>query len=88
MNVTDLELTGLRGIAASDFQDTSDLDLMVDRQVWTWDANPFENARTFSGVMSSLVKKGFAGSQEDGRDSTVWLTATGVAILKRHGAQL
>lgn len=86
-NVTDLELAGLRGIAASDFQDTRDLNEMIGCRVWTFDCNPFDNARTFSGVVSSLVKKGLAGSQEDGEDSTLWLTAEGVAVLKERGVE-
>ena len=85
MHVTDKELQGLRGIAGSDFQDTSDLDEMVDRQVWTFDCNPFDNARTFSGVISQLVQKGLVGSQEDGKDSTLWLTQAGVDVLKEKG---
>lgn len=80
-NLTELETKGLEGIVNSDFHDGSD---PVENPVWTWSANPFPDARTFSGVMSSLVKKGYAKADNWGpvRDRCVSITKEGMEALK------
>lgn len=37
--------------------------------------------KELSGIVSSLVKKGVMGSQDDGKDSTLWLTQRGKEIF-------
>jgi hypothetical protein len=83
MNLTNLERQGLQGIVKSDFQDGNP---PVDNPVWTFSANPFKSKRTFSGVMSSLVQKGLAGSQDDGPEHVVWITEAGLAALNSPAA--
>ena len=77
--LTDIERQALQGIMDSDFQDG---ETGAGRQVWSWSANPFPNKRTFSGAMSSLVKKGLAGACGEGDDACVWITEAGLAALK------
>ncbi len=78
MKITDLELKGLQGICDSDYQDVSH---PVDSPVWTWSANPFEKLTTFSGVVSSLVRKGWAVIDGKGDDATIAITQKGFDIL-------
>jgi len=80
---TPLEMEALRGICASDYQDGQD---PINNLVWTWSANPWEgtpDARRFSGVMSSLVKKGLAGTEngDKRKDDCVWITQAGFDAL-------
>lgn len=83
-NLTELELKGLKGIAESDYHDGNH---PMGNHVWTWSANPFDSLKTFSGVSSSLNKKGFAESFEDGKDSTIKITEAGWAALAAADAE-
>lgn len=82
MNVTELELKGLEGICNSDYHDGA---VRINNPVWTWSANPFNNLPTFSGIMSSLVKKGLAGADGNTKDACVWITKVGMDVLKDKG---
>jgi hypothetical protein len=83
--LTATERKALMGILASEFMDGAKGADAVGVPVWTWSANPFDSKRTFSGAVASLVKKDFAGSTDEGRDSTIWITAAGYAAL--HGQE-
>ena len=84
--LTTIEAQALRGILASDYMDGDTGEDAIDRPVWTWSANPFPNKGTFSGAMSSLVQKGFAWSDDRGRDSCVGITRAGMeALLESQG---
>jgi hypothetical protein len=78
MTLTSIERQALQGILDSDFQDG---ETGPGKQVWTWSANPFNSKRTFSGAVSSLVKKGLAGSTDEGEDSVIWITQAGLDAL-------
>lgn len=77
--LTDLERQALQGIFDSDFRDG---DHPVDKAVWTWSANPFASKKTFSGVVSSLVKKGYVWSTDEGEDSVIAMTQAGYDAWK------
>ncbi len=79
--LTQIEAQALRGILASDYMDGDTGENAIDRPVWTWSANPFKDKKTFSGAMSSLVKKGFAWADDQGRDSVVGITRAGMEAL-------
>jgi len=86
MTLTNLERRVIQGILDSDYMDGETAWPAVGKHVWTWSANPFTitrdeavtpNFRKYAGVISSLVKKGYVVSVEDGEDSTVRLTEEG-----------
>ena len=79
MNITALERQALHGIYNSEFRDGND---PVGCAVWTWSANPFERAITFSGVVSSLKAKGLVTSTDEGKDSVIALTQAGWDAIK------
>jgi len=73
MKLTTLERRAIQGILDSEYGDGD-----VDKCVWTWSANRgFPNKRSFSGAISSLVKKGYVIAGGDGRDATLTLTQSG-----------
>lgn len=79
MELTKNEMMALQGIIDSDFRDGNH---PANYPVWSWSANPFASKRTFSGTMSSLVKKGLAGSDGmKGDDACVWITQAGLDAL-------
>tara|TARA_R110000822_G_scaffold281251_1_gene402942 strand:- start:1370 stop:1636 length:267 start_codon:yes stop_codon:yes gene_type:complete len=73
-----MEIEGLVGIIDSDYRDGNH---PVGMDVWTWSANPFDRKNTFSGIISSLSKKGFVYSYEDGEESTLHITEAGWLAL-------
>ena len=80
-NLTQIEAQALRGIIASEYQGGLDV---VDYPVWTWSANTFDNKKTFSGAVASLVKKALAEvAKYDGED-VISITQTGFDALKSH----
>lgn len=80
--ITAIERRALQGIVDSDYRDGND---PVGCSVWAWSANPFEDARTFSGAMASLVKKGLARScGGQGNQATVSITAAGLEALNNQ----
>lgn len=80
--MTNNERAALQGILNSDFMDGAKGQGAVDVRVWTWSANPFPSKRTFSGVVSSLIKKGWVKSTEAGDESTICITAAGMAAFE------
>jgi hypothetical protein len=85
--LTKSERRALEAVRDSEYQDGDP----VGHEVWTSYVNPFSSRRTFSGVVSSLVKKGFLvtggstadANREAGCDgTTLALTAEGLAALK------
>ena len=79
----------LQAILDSDYQDGNEGAECVGEAVWSWSANPFESKRTASGVASSLGKKGFAKSYDDGDENVIYITQAGYDALveKRAGAE-
>jgi hypothetical protein len=71
VKLTANEIQGLKGILASDFNQTGEA--AINYPVWTWSANTFSSKKSFSGVVSSLVKKGFVDSSE--YDAGEWIIA-------------
>ena len=82
MTITDNERRALQGILDSDFMDGMKGAEAVDHRVWSWSANPFKSKRTFSGVVSSLVKKGYVSTSDYGDDACIAITAAGMAALQ------
>lgn len=79
-NITKIETECLLGIFNSDYRDGYS---PVQKWVWTWSGNPFSNKRTYSGAISSLVKKGLVQTDgQKGDDACVAMTAEGWAALK------
>jgi hypothetical protein len=77
--LTEMERQAIAGILESDYMDGLTGDDAVDKVVWTWSGNPFSSKRTFSGVVSSLTKKGFVGSEDNGgKDDVIWITRAGM----------
>lgn len=79
--LTPLEADAIKGILDSDFMDGAKGNQVINRLIWTWSANPFVDKKTFSGVISSLAKKGYVnvdhnrGKNTD--DWTICITAAG-----------
>lgn len=81
-NVTEKEIEGLIGIVESDYIDGEH---PVDKWVWTWSANNFENQRTWAGIIVSLEKKGLAKADGNkGEDACVTITEAGFNVLKER----
>lgn len=78
MKITPNELEVLNGIYDSDYRDGND---PVGYPVWSWSANPWEGgpkARSFGGVVTSLVRKGLITQGGGfGREAVVALTKLG-----------
>ena len=72
--LTAIEAQALRGILDSNYLDGA---APVDWPVWTWSANPFASKRTFSGAVSSLVRKGLAKVGGSGEEATIQITQAG-----------
>jgi len=81
--LTTLEVQGLQGILDSEFHDGND---PIKNPVWTWSANPFGNKKTFSGVVSSLVKKGLVKSSGYDKDDVIYITQAGWDALQQAKA--
>jgi hypothetical protein len=83
-NITSNEAEVLNAILKSDYQVADEKDQVVGYAVWTFSVADYVEAqgKAFSGVVSSLVKKGLVGSQEDGDDSIIWITNEGWDAIK------
>lgn len=88
MTLTNLERQAIQGILDSDYMDGETAWPGVGKDVWSWSANPFTtrkqngvmtaNSRTFSGVISSLVKKGYVKANNSGtEEASLRLTEEG-----------
>lgn len=83
-HLTEIERKALKGIVDSDFRDGNP---PVGCWVWSWSANPFDSKHTFSGAVSSLVKKGWADTDGgSGDEACVCITAAGLAALTAYDA--
>lgn len=84
--MTKNEMKALKAIVESEYQNGGN---PVDHDVWTEYCNPFGSKRTFSGVMSSLSKKGYVYiSDMDmgtglGKMGTVAITQAGFNAYKK-----
>lgn len=77
--LTKNEKTLLFAIKNSEFHDGQN---PLNNAVWTdCVCECFNNTKTASGTMSSLVKKGLAESQGKGRDAVCWITQAGLDAL-------
>ena len=76
MKLTPFERQAIQGIKDSDYYTGPD------SPVWSWSANNFKIAAQFSGVISSLVKKGFVSSNGTGDDAEIALTKAGIEASK------
>ena len=73
-NLTANERKAIEGIMNSEFHDGT---AVVGNAVWSYSCNTFENKRSFSGTVSSLVKKGFVLKDGVGEKATLILTQKG-----------
>jgi hypothetical protein len=86
--LTTIERQAIQGILRSDYMDGLTGADAVEHDVWTWSANPFADKRTFSGAVSSLVKKGFVRVQEYERNETIiCITRAGMDAFEAATAQ-
>jgi len=77
--LTKIEAEALMGVLTSDYRDGYH---PVGHAVWSWSANPFPAKKTFSGAVSSLVKKGFVTVSGRGEEACIAMTGEGYAALK------
>jgi hypothetical protein len=84
MKLTDNERMALQGIVDSDFIDGEH---PVDKWVWSFSANPWDGdpkeSRKFAGTLVSLIKKGLAKQDGEGRDACVAITQAGYDALQQ-----
>jgi hypothetical protein len=80
--MTNNERKAIQGILNSDFMDGMTGTEAVGHWVWSWSANPFQSKKTFSGVVASLVKKGYVVSEDYDGDNTIKITAQGMAAFQ------
>ena len=77
-NLTTKELAVLKAIDDSEYGDN-----ILDG-VWTWsvwdNVQGIDDAKSFPGVVSSLVKKGYVTSCDDGEDSCIDMTNDGFEV--------
>ena len=77
----------LEAIKNNEFQDGSDKSDVVNHEIWYMTYQDVDSRiiakDQIAGVMGSLVKKGLAGVQFEGKDSTCWMTELGWDVL--HG---
>ena len=85
MALTTNERRALQGILDSDYMDGDTSPSVIGKRVWTWSANPFKSKRTFSGVVSSLVKKGYVIADDRYvNEPCIAITAAGYAAYQPH----
>lgn len=79
ISMTDRQRQMLAAINGSQFNESPDL---PNARVWTWDVCDIFG-RSAGGIMSSLVKRGWAGVDNSPRDEdrTCWLTQKGLDAL-------
>jgi hypothetical protein len=92
MNITLNELSVLRAVADSEYQNGDRSEDIINNGVWASYCNPFKsNPRSYGAVIVSLVKKGLVRHNVDpsmanhaaGCDgSTIALTAEGYSVWK------
>jgi hypothetical protein len=86
--LTTIERQAIQGILDSDYMDGMTGSDAVDHDVWTWSANPFPSKRTFSGAVSSLVRKGFVQSADYGdNEQVIRITRAGMDAFEARGGR-
>ena len=85
-NLTTNEAEVLSAIIESEYQVSDEKDEVIGHAVWMWNVSEAvtTQGKAFSGVISSLIKKGFAGSQDEGDDAIIWVTYEGWNILAQN----
>lgn len=78
MKLTENERKALEGIVMSEYHDGRHV---VDNHVWSHSCNTFSNKRSFSGTVSSLVKKGLVVKDGVGEQATLAITQKGYDLL-------
>lgn len=84
-NLTSNERKVLLAIINNDYQyfDTTNRE-MIGSATWTFVCEDSGlKGKTLSGVISSLSKKNFVESNEDGNDSTIWILEDGFKALNK-----
>ena len=77
MNMTELELQVLKAVVKSDYQD----DEIVDNPIWLLEEDEVDMTKgQLAGAVSSCVKKGFIGHD----DETMWVTENGMIEYIRN----
>ena len=77
MNMTELELQVLKAVVKSDYQD----DDVVDNPIWLIEECDVDMTKgQLAGAVSSCVKKGFIGHD----DETMWVTENGMIEYIRN----
>lgn len=84
MKITEKEYTTLIAIAKCDYMDGY---ATAGRFVWTASCNPFDNARSFGGVLASLLKKGLVLIENGGDDDSIALTEVAIEVLRASGRE-
>lgn len=87
MNITPLELSILNAVNCSEYGDS------FQDPIWFHSIEHAVDKAQISGVISSLVKKDLAGTQDEGTpEHTIWLTDKGVDVFlscaKEHDLEL
>ena len=74
MKLTEFEKIVVRVLAENEYSDN------LEDPVWTFiiEDNTNLHSKQISGIVSSLTKKGLVNSNDNGKDSTIWLTKNGV----------
>lgn len=83
MALTDNERQALQGIVDSEFHDGQD---PIGNWVWSFSANPWidsTESRKFAGTLSSLLKKGLAKQDGEGKEACVAITQAGYEAWKQ-----
>lgn len=81
--LTEKEVMALNGILASEYMNGLTGLEAVDRFVWTWSANPFDNKRSFAGAISKLSQRKMVKciNSGTGRGASIAITKRGYKAL-------
>lgn len=82
MTLTAKEFQALQGVLDSEFHDGAN---PINNPVWVWSANNFDNPRSFPGVVSALVKKGYVKVfNRRTKEAVIQITESGFAAHQEH----
>ena len=80
MNPTALEITVLKNIVGSEYQNSNEAADTVNNPVWSFSVT--NETKQLAGALGSCVKKGWAGCDRAPKDDECcWITETGYEIL-------
>jgi hypothetical protein len=91
LNITDKELSVLKGIVLSNYGDSNDPDDMVGQDIWSWSIeSEYAGTPSCGGIVASLVKKGLAeASGGDTKDEDcVSITQAGADVLRKLAPEM